>query len=154
MVEGCEVNDDRGHTAVDGLDLQVRAGEIVGVAGVEGNGQRELVEALCGMRPPKGGRVHARGARTSPTTRRARSTGSACRTSPRTARSTASSASYSVASNLVLERFDEPPFAKGIIRDFEAVARQRRRAGRPLRRAAAEHPQPDARRCRAATSRR
>ena len=56
-----EVKDDRGHLAVGGLDLQVRAGEIVGVAGVEGNGQRELVEALCGMRPPAGGQITLNG---------------------------------------------------------------------------------------------
>ncbi len=42
---------------LDGLDLQVRAGEIVGVAGVEGNGQLELVEAILGMRPISVGRV-------------------------------------------------------------------------------------------------
>jgi ABC-type uncharacterized transport system ATPase subunit len=40
-----------------GIDLQVRAGEIVGVAGVEGNGQRELAEALIGLSPPSSGRV-------------------------------------------------------------------------------------------------
>ncbi len=57
QVEGLHANDDRGHPAVNGLDLEVRAGEILGVAGVEGNGQREFVEALCGIRPPKGGRV-------------------------------------------------------------------------------------------------
>jgi simple sugar transport system ATP-binding protein len=40
-----------------GIDLAVRAGEIVGVAGVEGNGQRELAEALMGLRAPSGGRI-------------------------------------------------------------------------------------------------
>jgi ABC-type uncharacterized transport system ATPase subunit len=40
-----------------GIDLEVRAGEIVGVAGVEGNGQRELAEALVGLTPPVEGRV-------------------------------------------------------------------------------------------------
>lgn len=44
-----------------GLDLQVRSGEIVGVAGVEGNGQRELAEALIGLRSPTGGRVSVAG---------------------------------------------------------------------------------------------
>ncbi len=57
-VEGLEVKDDRGLPAVRGLSLTVRAGEIVGVAGVEGNGQNELVEALTGLR-----RVHAGNAR-------------------------------------------------------------------------------------------
>jgi ABC-type uncharacterized transport system ATPase subunit len=40
-------------------ELQVRAGEIVGVAGVSGNGQRELMEALVGQRPRAGGRVRS-----------------------------------------------------------------------------------------------
>ena len=40
-----------------GLDLEVRAGEIVGVAGVEGNGQRDLADAMMGLRPLEGGRV-------------------------------------------------------------------------------------------------
>ena len=46
-----------------GFDLEVRAGEIFGIAGVEGNGQRELVEALMGMRPKLGGTVEIDGAR-------------------------------------------------------------------------------------------
>jgi ABC-type uncharacterized transport system ATPase subunit len=46
---------------LDGIDLTVRAGEIVGVAGVEGNGQRELVRALAGMEPRAGGRVAVAG---------------------------------------------------------------------------------------------
>ena len=51
-VEGLEVDDDRGHEAVDGVDFEVRAGEILGIAGVAGNGQDELVEALVGLRRP------------------------------------------------------------------------------------------------------
>ena len=42
---------------LNGIDLQVRSGEILGVAGVEGNGQRELAEAVLGLRTPTGGRV-------------------------------------------------------------------------------------------------
>ena len=48
---------DRGVPALRGVSLAVRGGEIVGVAGVAGNGQRELAEALTGMRPLTGGRV-------------------------------------------------------------------------------------------------
>ncbi len=57
-VDDLTVLDDRDLPAVDDLSLEVRAGEIFGVAGVEGNGQRELVEALAGMRPKAGGSVH------------------------------------------------------------------------------------------------
>jgi simple sugar transport system ATP-binding protein len=54
-VDGLEVDDERGLPAVSGLTLAVRAGEIVGVAGVEGNGQNELVEAITGLRAWKAG---------------------------------------------------------------------------------------------------
>ncbi|MEV4537401.1 ABC transporter ATP-binding protein [Asanoa sp. NPDC049518] len=50
-VAGLAVNDDRGHRAVDGVDLTVHAGEVLGIAGVQGNGQTELVEAIMGLRP-------------------------------------------------------------------------------------------------------
>jgi general nucleoside transport system ATP-binding protein len=49
-VEGLTVEDDRGLAAVRGVSFNVRAGEIVGIAGVDGNGQTELVEALTGLR--------------------------------------------------------------------------------------------------------
>ena len=61
-----EINDlralgDRGLTALDGVSLDVRAGEIVGVAGVAGNGQRELVEILAGLRRSSSGSVNVDG---------------------------------------------------------------------------------------------
>ena len=54
---GCFVENDEGRDAVAGFDLKVKAGEIVGIAGVSGNGQSELVEALSGQRPIKLGQV-------------------------------------------------------------------------------------------------
>jgi simple sugar transport system ATP-binding protein len=60
-IEGLEVEDDRGLPAVRGLSLQVRGGEIVGIAGVDGNGQSELVEAITGLRAPAGGHVRVGG---------------------------------------------------------------------------------------------
>ncbi len=56
-VEGLSVTDTRGLPAVRDVSLQVRAGEIVGLAGVDANGQSELVEALVGLRRPDAGRV-------------------------------------------------------------------------------------------------
>ncbi len=58
QVEGLTVTDDDNRTVVDNVDLVVRRGEIVGVAGVEGNGQIELVNAILGTHPPASGRVH------------------------------------------------------------------------------------------------
>ncbi len=60
-VDAIEVDDDRGVPALRGLSLQVRAGEIVGVAGVDGNGQSELVEAITGLRVPHAGQVRVGG---------------------------------------------------------------------------------------------
>ena len=60
-VEGLEVVDDRGLPAVRGVELQVRAGEIVGIAGVDDNGQGELVETLTGLRRPLSGTIRVDG---------------------------------------------------------------------------------------------
>ena len=51
------VRDDRGVVRVDGVSFILREGEILGVAGVAGNGQSELLEALAGMRPPSAGEI-------------------------------------------------------------------------------------------------
>lgn len=56
-VRDLHVIDDRDLLAVRGVDLQVHEGEILGIAGVDGNGQRELVEAITGVRPVKSGQV-------------------------------------------------------------------------------------------------
>jgi ABC-type uncharacterized transport system ATPase subunit len=56
-VRGLSVSDERGLPAVRDVSLSVRAGEIVGIAGVEGNGQSELIEAITGLRRPDSGEV-------------------------------------------------------------------------------------------------
>jgi ABC-type uncharacterized transport system ATPase subunit len=60
-IVGLHVNDDRRHEMVRGVDLSVRAGEIVGIAGVAGNGQDELVESIVGLRRPAAGTVRLAG---------------------------------------------------------------------------------------------
>ncbi|MDP9247345.1 MAG: ATP-binding cassette domain-containing protein, partial [Candidatus Dormibacteraeota bacterium] len=57
VVDDLEVHDDRGLPAVRGVSFDVRAGEIVALAGVDGNGQSELIEALTGLRKPTGGKI-------------------------------------------------------------------------------------------------
>ncbi|MEW5722085.1 MAG: ABC transporter ATP-binding protein [Thermodesulfobacteriota bacterium] len=60
-VTGLEVLGDRGRRAVAGVSFELRAGEILGLVGVQGNGQTELVEALTGLRRPSGGRIEIEG---------------------------------------------------------------------------------------------
>jgi ABC-type uncharacterized transport system ATPase subunit len=56
-IEDLVVRDDRGLDAVRGVSFEVRAGEIVGIAGIDGNGQTELIDAITGLRRPAGGTV-------------------------------------------------------------------------------------------------
>ncbi|WP_066949522.1 ABC transporter ATP-binding protein [Microtetraspora fusca] len=60
-VHGLHVRDSRGVELIKGLDLTVHAGEIVGIAGVAGNGQTELVEAIAGIRRPGAGSIRVAG---------------------------------------------------------------------------------------------
>ncbi|MCL1602222.1 MAG: ABC transporter ATP-binding protein [Actinomycetia bacterium] len=61
LVDNLSVLDDRGQLAVNGMSFDVRAGEIVGIAGVQGNGQTELVESLTGLQPSMSGTVYLGG---------------------------------------------------------------------------------------------
>ena len=56
-IRDLRVLDDRGRAAVSGLSLAVRPGEVVGIAGVDGNGQSELADAIMGLRPVTGGTI-------------------------------------------------------------------------------------------------
>ena len=60
-VDNLIVVDERGLEAVRGVSFEVKAGEIVGIAGVDGNGQSELIDALTGLRSPAGGKITAAG---------------------------------------------------------------------------------------------
>jgi simple sugar transport system ATP-binding protein len=62
VVDNLKVQDDRGLDAVDGLSITVNAGEVVGIAGVSGNGQRELAQGIVGLMKVTEGSVHLSGA--------------------------------------------------------------------------------------------
>jgi general nucleoside transport system ATP-binding protein len=119
-VEGLRVLDDRRQMGVDGATLEVRAGEILGVAGVEGNGQRELVEAITGIRPIVDGTVRIAGQSVSGKPRAIRELGVAYIPEDRERDGLISS--YSIADNLVLTDYFRPPYAANGVRRFEAVA--------------------------------
>ncbi len=108
-VNELEVNDDRGQIALDGLNFEVRAGEILGVAGVEGNGQRELVEAITGLRNPSVGVMEIDGEElTSGSPRQITKKGVAHIPEDREKHGVV--AVYSVAENSVLNRYHRKPF--------------------------------------------
>jgi len=71
-VQDLQVRDDRDLQQVRGVDLSVRSGEVLGIAGVDGNGQAELVEAITGLRPVESGTVSFDGRDITATSRRER----------------------------------------------------------------------------------
>jgi general nucleoside transport system ATP-binding protein len=119
-VQGLQVRDDRRLMAVDGVDLQVRAGEILGIAGVQGNGQTELVQALTGLRPSEAGAIMIAGqAVTGATPRTISELGVAH--IPEDRQRDGVVTSYQLTDNSVLEMYYLEPFAKGIVRNDEAI---------------------------------
>ena len=110
-IERLVVANDAGRVAVDEVTLAVRPGEIVGVAGVSGNGQRELVEALVGQRRVERGAVHVEGAPFRATRGAIRFYGAFSLTEEPLR--TACVPTMSVAENLALRNFDQPPIAVG-----------------------------------------
>jgi simple sugar transport system ATP-binding protein len=120
VVSDLRVADDRGHEAVKGVDFEVRAGEILGVAGVAGNGQEELVEALTGLRRPTTGRVQLGGTDV---------TGAGPRQLQKAGMSFVPGdrhrfglvLSFPLEDNLVLTQYDEAPYARGLLRNDKAI---------------------------------
>jgi ABC-type uncharacterized transport system ATPase subunit len=109
-VDGLEVLDARGNLAVRGVSFEVRAGEVLGVAGVQGNGQTELVEALTGLRSAVAGQVRILGAElTNASPRQVLEQGVAH--VPEDRQKDGLVLSFPVADNLILNTYYLPPFA-------------------------------------------
>jgi simple sugar transport system ATP-binding protein len=119
-VAGLSVDDEQGHHAVRDLSFQIRSGEILGVAGVQGNGQSELCEALLGLRPAAAGSVHLDGrdiTGTSPKERLLAGVGYV----PEDRQEDGLVPDFSVADNLVLDVYDRPPFASGLSLNADVI---------------------------------
>ena len=116
-VGGLTVVGDRAQTAVDDVSLDVRAGEVLGIAGVSGNGQRELAEAIAGLRPPQCRNDRDRWRRDRRHVTSAWSRRADWRMYRRNECATASIASFAVWENLMLLDHGRPPFARrGMLR--------------------------------------
>ena len=145
-----------GRPLLDGVDLVVHAGEVLGIAGVEGNGQTELVETIMGMRRASGGTVALAGTRHHQGQHAGTAARPASATSPRTAPGTACCATQPLWANRILGYQSRPPVVPGGLlglldraaarRDTERIvarvrrphARRRRAGGRAVRRQPAE----------------
>jgi ABC-type uncharacterized transport system ATPase subunit len=116
QVDGLTALGDRGTLAVHDVNFSVRSGEILGVAGVSGNGQRELVEALVGQRPRQSGQVQVMGQPYTAT--RAQNRNLKVRSLPEEPLRSACVGDLSVAENMALRDFDEPPLSKSGLLQF------------------------------------
>jgi general nucleoside transport system ATP-binding protein len=119
-VDHLHVRDDRGREVVHGVDLEIRGGEILGIAGVAGNGQDELVEALIGLRKVASGRVWLGGrdvTGASPRTINEANVGYV----PADRHRFGLILPFPLTDNLVLTSYYKPPFARGLIRDARAI---------------------------------
>ena len=124
-VAGLEANDDRGHPMVRGVDLEVRAGEILGIAGVAGNGQDELVESIVGLRKPTAGTVTLDGASVTGRSPRALNEAGVAYV-PADRHRFGLVLPFSIADNLVLTSYYRRPYARGVVRDGAAIERDAR----------------------------
>jgi ABC-type uncharacterized transport system ATPase subunit len=111
-IRGLHVADDRGLEAVKGVDLDVRRGEIVGIAGVSGNGQRELAFAIAGLRRPTAGTITLDGVDvTADTVRKRIERGLAY--VPQNRLGMGLAPGLTTDENLGLKSYRRPPFSKG-----------------------------------------
>jgi simple sugar transport system ATP-binding protein len=121
-VQGLTVKDDRGAEMVHGVDFEIRAGEIFGIAGVAGNGQDELVEAIVGLRKPAAGSVSLDGRDiTGKRTRDVYAAGVAY--VPADRHRFGLVLPFTIADNLVLTSYYRAPYSRGILRNDAAIRR-------------------------------
>jgi ABC-type uncharacterized transport system ATPase subunit len=119
-VEGLRVLDAGGQVLVDDVTLSVRAGEILAVAGVQGNGQTELTEAIVGLTEPAAGRIRLAGADVTALSvqqRLRRGVGYV----PEDRLHDGLVGDFTVAENLVLDLVHQAPFGRGVALDLAAI---------------------------------
>jgi len=119
-VQDLVVRDERQNIAVNGVSFQVHAGEVLGIAGVQGNGQTELAQALTGLRKVESGQVTILGEDTTHANPRKISELRVAHV-PEDRQADGLVLNFPVEDNLVLNEYYRPPFAKGIVMNFDAI---------------------------------
>ncbi|WML56755.1 ABC transporter ATP-binding protein [Neobacillus sp. PS2-9] len=114
------VKDPRGVTVVNGLDLSVRAGEIVGIAGVDGNGQSEFIEAITGLRKAETGSVKLNGKELINQTPR-HITESGVGHIPQDRHKHGLVLNFPIGENMVLQTYNKKPYSKNGILNFKEI---------------------------------
>jgi simple sugar transport system ATP-binding protein len=122
-LEGVCTTNDRGLPALREVSLKVRSGEIVGVAGVAGNGQREMADVITGLRRCTAGRirVHGQDVTNRPALQMIRNGVSHI---PEDRTHVGTAPNLSLTDNLIMKTFREPPLAKGLTLDHHAARRK------------------------------
>jgi general nucleoside transport system ATP-binding protein len=120
VMKGVSVASANGTLAVRDLDFEVFGGEIVCIAGVQGNGQTELAEALLGATPVSGGSVQLDGKPLTGLSPR-ETIDAGLGFVPEDRRQHGCVGTFTVAENLILNHYDEPPYARGIALDLSKV---------------------------------
>ncbi len=122
-IQDLVVTDKFKNIVVDHASLEVRSGEVVGIAGVQGNGQTELVEAITGLRKSDGGQITLLGKNiTHATPRQITELGSAHVPEDRQADGLV--LPFPVAENLVLCTYYKEPFSKGAVLQYQTILKQ------------------------------
>ena len=119
-IKDLHVKDERGIEQVNGFNLDIRAGEIVGLAGIDGNGQKELADAINALVKPESGTISVKGEEIQGTTPKT-VIDHAVATIPSDRHRWGLVLPFTVAENMVLERHNEETFGKGIALDLAKI---------------------------------
>lgn len=117
VMENVSANDDRGLLALKNFNLTIQSGEIVGIAGVDGNGQRELAECIVGLRKPTVGSIRIKDRIVD----RVIDDPSFVGYIPEDRQKTGLFLDFSVAENLIIKDFARLPYAKGGVLQYDAI---------------------------------
>ncbi len=115
---------DRGVTALDKVSIRLEEGEILGVTGVDGNGQKELSEVIGGLRPLVSGTIKVGGRDITGLSIKQRMTEAGIAFVPEDRQATGLVLDYSVALNMALRSYDRPPASRRGLLDFRAIQKR------------------------------